>query len=41
MKQARSYGRGTGAGIAAFFLPNIMTLYYGFASSCTYAGPQD
>ena len=41
MKQARSYGRSTGAGIAAFFLPNIMTLYYGFASSCTYAGPQD
>ena len=31
----------TKAGIAAFFLPNIMTLYYGFASSCTYAGPQD
>ena len=41
MKQARSYGRSTGAGIAAFFLPNIMTLYYGFASSCTCAGPQD
>lgn len=41
IKQAKSYSKGTSTGIAAFFLPNIMTLYYGFASSCTYAGPQD
>lgn len=41
IRQAKSYGKGAGTGIAAFFLPNIMTLYYGFASSCTYAGPQD
>ena len=41
IKQAKSYGKGTGTGVAAFFLPNILTLYYGFASSCTYAGPQD
>lgn len=41
IRQAKSYGKGAGTGIAAFFLPNILTLYYGFASSCTYAGPQD
>lgn len=41
IRQAESYGKGAGTGITAFFLPNIMTLYYGFASSCTYAGPQD
>ncbi len=41
IKQAKSYGKGTGTGVATFFLPNILTLYYGFASSCTYAGPQD
>lgn len=39
--QAKSYGKGAGTGVAAFFLPNILTLYYGFASSCTYQGPQD
>ena len=41
IRQAKSYGKGAGTGIAAFFLPNILTLYYGFVSSCTYAGPQD
>ena len=29
IRQAKSYGKGAGTGIAAFFLPNILTLYYG------------
>ena len=41
IKQAHSYNKGTGCGILALFFPNIMTLYYGFASTATYQGPQD
>ncbi len=41
IKQAHAYSKGTGCGILAIFFPNIMTLYYAFASSAVYAGPQD
>jgi len=41
IRQAKSYGKGAGTGFAAILLPNILTQYYGLASSSTYAGPQD
>ncbi len=41
IRQARSYNKGIGCAILAIFFPNIMTLYYGFASTAIYQGPQD
>ena len=41
IKMAHAYNKGTGCGILSIFFPNILTLYYGFASSATYQGPQD
>jgi len=41
IKQAHAYNKGTGCGILAIFFPNIMTLFYGFAKTATYQGPQE
>lgn len=41
IRQAKAYNKGTGCAVLALFFPNIMTLYYGFASTATYEGPQD
>jgi hypothetical protein len=41
IKMAHAYNKGTGCGILSIFFPNILTLYYGFASSATYQGPQE
>lgn len=41
VKQAHAYNKGTGCAVLALFFPNIMTLFYGFASTATYQGPQD
>jgi hypothetical protein len=41
LKQAKAYNKGTGCAVLSIFFPNIMTLYYGFAGSATYQGPQD
>lgn len=41
IKQAHAYSKGTGCGVLTLFFPNIMTLFYGFASSAVYKGPQD
>jgi len=41
MRQAHSYNKGTGCGILALFFPHIMALYYGFAETCVYQGPQE
>lgn len=41
VKQAHAYNKGVGCAILTLLFPNIMTLYYGFAKSATYQGPQD
>ena len=41
IKMAHAYNKSTACGVLSIFFPNIMALYYGFANSATYQGPQD